>query len=187
VAILYGIFVSIFIYKEIKFKDLYKIFLSSISTSAKIMFIMANAAILGWVMAAEQIPQQAFTLMTALSSDPIILMIIINIILLIAGCFMETGALLIIITPVLMPIALAMDWNPIHFGMIMILNLSIGNLTPPLGVCLYTAAMVAKCRFEDVAIKSLPYLAALLIVLLLVSYIPDITMFLPKLTMPQFL
>lgn len=187
VAILYGIFVSIFIYKEIKFKDLYHIFLKSIGTSAKIMFIMANAAILGWVMAAEQIPQQVFAMMTALSNDPLVLMFIINIILLIAGAFMETGALLVIITPVLMPIALAMDWNPIYFGMVMILNLSIGNLTPPLGVCLYTAAMVAKTRFEDVAMKSLPYLVALLIVLLLVSYVPEITMFLPKLTMPQYL
>lgn len=187
VAILYGIFVSIFVYKEIKFKDLYKIFLNSIGTSAKIMFIMANAAILGWVMAAEQIPQQVFTMMTALSSDPIVLMLIINIILVIAGCFMETGALLVIITPVLMPVALAMGWNPIHFGMVMILNLSIGNLTPPLGVCLYTGAMVAKTRFEDVAMKSLPFLVALFIVLMLVSYLPDITMFLPKLMMPQYL
>jgi C4-dicarboxylate transporter DctM subunit len=187
VAILYGIVVSIFIYKEIKVKDLYKIFLNGIVTSSKIMFIMANAAVLGWVMAAEQIPQQVFTMMTAISSDPIILMLIINIILLIAGCFMETGALLIIITPILMPIALGMGWNPVHFGLVMILNLAIGNLTPPLGVCLYTGAMVAKCRVEDVSKKAIPFLITLLIVLILVSYIPEITMFLPKMLMPQYL
>lgn len=187
VAVVYGIIVSIFVYKEIKFKDLYKIFLNSIVTSSKIMFIMANAAVLGWVMAAEQIPQQVFTMMTAISNEPIVIMLIINIILLIAGCFMETGALLIIITPVLIPVALGMGWNLVHFGLVMILNLAIGNLTPPLGVCLYTGAMVAGCRVEDVAKKALPFLFALLLVLLLVSYIPDITTFLPKMLMPQYM
>ncbi|MDR1321981.1 MAG: TRAP transporter large permease [Gracilibacteraceae bacterium] len=180
VAVIYGVIVSIFVYKEIKIKDLYGIFLKGAVTSAKIMFIMANAAVFGWLMASEQIPLKIFTAMNTVSDNPIILLLMINGILLIAGCFMETGALLIIITPILIPFVAALNLNPVHFGLMVILNLSIGNLTPPLGVCLYTGAMVAKCRVEDVSKRVIPFLIVLIGILLLVTYIPEITMFLPQ-------
>ncbi|MEY8338521.1 TRAP transporter large permease [Lachnospiraceae bacterium 62-35] len=185
VAVVYGIVVSIFVYKEITIKDLPGIFLKGIVTSAKIMFIMANAAVLGWIMASEQIPQQIFNAVSSVSGNPIILLLLINVILLIAGCFMETGALLIIVTPILIPFISAIGVSPIQFGLMMILNLSIGNLTPPLGVCLYTGAMVAKCRVEDVSKRVLPFLAVLLIILMLTTYVDEVTMFLPRIIMPQ--
>jgi C4-dicarboxylate transporter DctM subunit len=181
VAVIYGMLVSIYVYKEIKWKDIYGIFLKGATTSAKIMFIMANAAVFGWIMAAEQIPATVFNAVNAITSNPIAILGMLNVILLIAGCFMETGALLIIITPILIPFISALGMNPVHFGLMVILNLSIGNLTPPLGVCLYTGAMVAKCSVEEVSRRVIPFLVVLLIVLAMVTYIPGLTMFLPNL------
>lgn len=179
-SVVYGVIVSIFIYRELTFKQLPALLLKATINSAVIMFIIANASLFGWLMAAEQVPQQVLNLLMGISDNPIIILLIINLALLLAGCFMETAALLLIVTPVLLPVITLLGISPVQFGLMMILNLSIGNLTPPLGVCLYTGAMISGTKVEQVTKNVLPYLIGLLIILGLVTYVPEITMALPK-------
>ncbi|MCF8010322.1 MAG: TRAP transporter large permease [Clostridiales bacterium] len=185
IAVVYGALVSVFIYREMSFKELIKTILEGTMTSVLIMFIIANAAIFGWIVAAEQVPQTILNILLGISSNTFVILLIINIALLFAGFFMETAALLIICTPVLIPVAQQLGLSPIHFGIMMILNLGIGNLTPPLGVCLYTGAMISDTKVEDVSVNAIPFLIALLVILLLTTYIPSLTLWLPELLMPN--
>jgi len=184
-SVVYGVLVSRFIYRELTFKELPKVLLKATMNSAVIMFIIANAALFGWLMAAEQVPQQVLNMLMGVSDNPIVILLIINLSLLIAGTFMETAALLLIVTPVFLPVIMTLGIHPVHFGLMMILNLSIGNITPPLGVCLYTGAMISGTKVEAVARNIGYYFLGLLVILGLVTYIPDISLALPKALMPK--
>jgi len=137
VAVIYGLIVGLFIYREIKWKDLINIFTSSIVTTSVIMFIIAGASIFGYLLTRERVPAMLTELMLNFTESWIVALLIINLILLIVGVFMETAAAIIILTPILAPIAVAMDINLVHFGIIMIVNLAIGFITPPVGINLF--------------------------------------------------
>jgi C4-dicarboxylate transporter DctM subunit len=152
--------------------------MNSAMGSARIMFIIANATLFSWVMAYERIPQIIMESMLAITDSKFFLLLIINFILLIAGCFMETGSIILIATPLLLPIMKFLDINLVHFGIMITVNTAIGLVTPPFGVCLFTAANVAKLSVQAVAGKVWWFILAMIIALMIITYIPQSVLFL---------
>ncbi|MBN2897491.1 MAG: TRAP transporter large permease [Clostridia bacterium] len=181
VASLYALIVGLFVYKELKIAQLPGIILSTMKTSAAIMMLVGFASTFGWILASEQIPQLVADFILSISSDKVVVLILINILLLFVGMFMETIAALIILFPVLLPVALKIGMDPIHFGVMAVLNLMIGLTTPPVGVCLFAGASIGKISIAKATKAILPFLAVSLLVLTLVTFIPEITLFLPNL------
>ena len=181
VSVLYAFVVGRFIYRELSWGKLPTLMQESLVVTAIIMFIIANAAIFGWLVAALQLPQKIIGLLTAGISSRWLILILINLFLLLVGTFMETTASLIILTPVLLPLAKQIGLDPIHFGAIMVLNLVIGLTTPPLGVCLFVSSGIAGISLERISRAIIPFLLAAIGVLLLVTYIPSLSMWIPQL------
>lgn len=181
ISVLYAFVVGRFVYGELNWRQLPGLMLDSLVVTAVIMFIISNAAIFGWLVAALQMPQKIVTLLTASISSRWLILIMINLFLLLVGTFMETTASLIILTPVLLPLAKQIGLDPIHFGAIMVLNLVIGLTTPPLGVCLFVSSGIAGISLERLSRAMIPFLLAAILVLLLVTYIPALSMWIPQL------
>jgi len=181
VASLYALIVGLFVYRELKVSQLPKIILDTMKTSAAIMMLVGFAATFGWILASEQIPQLVADFILSISTNPIVVLILINILLLFVGMFMETIAALIILFPVLLPVAIKIGMDPIHFGVMAVLNLMIGLTTPPVGVCLFAGASIGKISIAKATRAIIPFLAVSLFVLMLVTFIPQITLFLPNL------
>ena len=180
VAAFYALLLGFF-YKEIKISDLPKIILRTIETNAVIMALVMTAALFGWVITRAQVPQMMGKLLVGISENPIIILLVLDCFLLFVGCFMEAIAAQMILIPILLPVVLKLGISPVHFGIIMIMNLMIGTLTPPIGVVLYVTAKVADVSFERITKATLPFLIPLLTVLLLITLFPKLTMFLPSL------
>jgi len=183
VAVLYALFVGLFFYKSIRFRDLKKIILESAGTTASLMVLVGFANLFGWILVSEQIPQHLADSMLGLTTNKWVILLLINILLLFIGTFMETIASLLILFPILLKVAVAVDVDPIQFAVIAVLNLIIGLNTPPVGVCLFVASGIGKVSVEKIAKAGLPFLLVSLVVLLLVTYIPQISLFLPDLFM----
>ncbi|MBD1381444.1 TRAP transporter large permease [Metabacillus arenae] len=181
VAVLYAFVVGLFIYKELKIKDIPKILLDSMVGTASIMILVGLANLFGWILVSEHIPPMVADLILSISTNPIIVILLINLLLLFVGMFMETIAAIVILFPVLLPIADHIGMDPIHFGVMMVLNLIIGLSTPPVGVCLYVASSIGKVPVGRTVKELMPFIAVSLFVLLLVSYIPQLTLYLPSL------
>ncbi len=181
VAVLYGFIVSIFIYKEIKLPDLKNVLASAAITTSIIMIILANASLFGWIMARERVPHMVAEAFTNFSSSPFVYLLLVNILLLFVGTIFESSAAIIILTPILYPIAVQMGIDPIHFGIVMVVNLAIGYVTPPLGINLFIACNISKLRIEDLVVRLVPFLVTLIVALLILTYVPQITLFLPHL------
>ncbi len=176
IACAYAVIVSIFIYKDMKFSELPDIFLNAANSTATLMIIMASATLFAYLMVYDGIPQAAFSLINSWTGSNIVLLLMINVIILIAGCFMEAGSIQYIAVPILLPIATAMGIHPIHFGMIICTNLSIGMLTPPFGITLFTAGRIFDVSIQDMSKECLPFLAALIVALMIITYIPQTVM-----------
>jgi C4-dicarboxylate transporter DctM subunit len=183
VAVVYALLVSFLVYREIRWKDLPKIFIDSIVTTSIIMLVIANSAIFGWILANQQVPQAVAQVFLSVSNNKWVILFLINIFLLFVGTFMETTASLIILTPILLPLAVKIGIDPIHFGVVMVLNLVIGLITPPLGVCLFIACSIAKITLEQIAKAILPFLIAVIAVLFTVTYIPELSLWIPRMFM----
>jgi tripartite ATP-independent transporter DctM subunit len=181
VAVVYALVVGMFVYKELKLKDLPKILLDSMVSTASIMFLVGFANLFGWILVSEQIPILVADGILGISDNPIVVILLINLLLLFVGTFMETIAALVILFPVLLPVASSVGMDPVHFGVMMVLNLVIGLSTPPVGVCLFVASSIGKVSIGKTSKALLPFLGASLVVLLLVAFIPEITLFLPGL------
>ncbi len=181
VAVVYGFLVSIFIYRELTFKKVIDILSSSVVTSAIVLFIIGTAANFASILIRQGIPGQMARFMMELTSNPIIFLLIINIFFLIIGTFMETAAAIIILTPILAPIAVQMGIDPVHFGIIMIMNLAIGLCTPPVGINLYVAANISKSKIENMVVWLVPFLIVSITALLLITYVPQLSLFLVNL------
>lgn len=180
VAVVYGLIVGLFIYREIKLKDLSRIFSESVITTSVIMFIIATASIFGFLLTRERIPQQLSDLMLGFTDSPVITLLVINVLLLIVGTFMETSAVIIILTPILAPIVSAMGIDLVHFGIIMVVNLAVGMVTPPVGINLFVASNIANVKFERLVYATLPFLLILILDILIITFIPEISLFLLK-------
>ncbi|WP_134702726.1 TRAP transporter large permease [Ammoniphilus sp. YIM 78166] len=175
IAVGYAFIVGVVIYREIKIKQIVTILTQSSITTAIIMFIISTAGLFGWIITRENVPQMVAEFFTGISSNPIIFLLLVNLFLLIVGMFMETNASIIILAPLLLPVAMQMGIDPVHFGIIMIVNLALGMCTPPLGVNLFISAQLAKIRLDQISVGMLPYYAVLLVTLLLLTFIPQLS------------
>ncbi len=181
VASAYALLLGAFVYREIGVRDLFQILLGTVKTTSIVLFIISMAAIYGWLLAREQVPQTVARLMFSLSTDPNLVLAIILVFLLVVGCFLETTAALIILVPILVPAIMQLGIDPVHFGLVMVLNLMIGLITPPVGVVLYIVSDIARIPFEETVRATVPFLVPLVLVLLLVTFVPSVVMFLPNL------
>lgn len=180
VAVVYGFVVGVFIYKDLKFKDLVQVVSDAGLTTATVLIIVGTATTFGRILTLERIPFMIAEGISNLTSNPIIVLMLVNLLLLFVGCFMETTAAIIILSPILLPVATLVGVDPVHFGIIMVVNLAIGFVTPPLGVNLFVASGVAGLSLEDIVKGVIPHMVCLLIALLLITYIPQISLFLPQ-------
>jgi tripartite ATP-independent transporter DctM subunit len=179
VTVAYALIVG-FIYKSITLKNLSQLFIGAAKTTASVIVIVSSAALFGWVLARDQIPQTLSYAFVGVISSRVTALIILNIFLLIIGTFMDNSAAIPILAPVLLPLAVSYGIDPIHFGLIMILNLMIGLLTPPVGLVLYVLASVSNVPFEKIARMLIPHIIALIIVLYVITFVPQIVLFLPN-------
>jgi len=178
IAVVYGLIVGVFVYKEIKISDLVDIFSSSVVISAVIMFIIAGASAFGYYLTRARIPRELTELMLGVTDNWIIALLIINALLLVVGIFLETSAAIIILTPILVPIVSALGIDLVHFGIIMIFNLAIGFVTPPVGINLFVAANIAGTKFESLMKAIIPFLIIMILDVIIISFIPGISLFL---------
>jgi len=181
VASTWALVLGMMVYREIKLRDLITIVMDTIKTTSMVVYIISAAAIFGWLLGREQVPQTVAQMLFSISKDPNVILLIIIVFLLIIGCVMETTAALILLTPILVPPVIQLGIDPVHFGLIMVLDLMIGLLTPPVGVVLYITSSIAKIPFEEMARVTAPYLIPLVIVLLISAFVPAVPMTLPNL------
>ncbi|GED30116.1 TRAP transporter large permease [Brevibacillus centrosporus] len=182
VAVVYGLVVGLFVYREIKWKDLGEIFSSSATMTAVIMLIIATANAFGFIMTRENIPQEIAQFMLGITDSAFITLLIINVLLLILGTFMETAVTIILMTPILLPITNALGIDPVLFGVIMVVNSAIGMLTPPVGLNLLVAGNIAKLSNSAIERAAIPFLVLLCVDLMLITYVPEISLWLVNLS-----
>ncbi|SJZ86089.1 TRAP transporter large permease [Garciella nitratireducens] len=181
IAVVYSLILSMFFYRSIDLKKLWKIFVDSAETTGIIIFLIGVSNIMSWVMAFTGIPNAIADALLGISNNPVIILLIMNIILLIVGTFMDVTPAILIFTPIFLPIAQSFGIHPIHFGIIIVYNLCIGNITPPVGNTLFVGVRVAGTTIEKVIPSLVRFYVAILVGLILVTYIPSLSMFLPDL------
>jgi len=181
IAATYALTLGVFIYREIPLRQLPRIFLDTVETNAVVLMLVMTASLMGYVLARAQVPQQLGAWMLGTTKNPLMILLMINIFLLIVGCFMEALAALIILVPVFLPIIQSVGIDPVHFGVVMVLNLMIGTLTPPVGIVLFVVARVANLPFEVVTRATAPFLIPLIVVLGLITVFPPLVLWLPTL------
>jgi len=182
-ASIYAFVLGMLVYREIKAADLPRILWETIENTVQVMFIISAASIFGFLLIRQQVPTTIVEALMSLTSTPWVVLLIINVILLILGCFMESIAVMLLTIPVLMPLITRVGIDPVHFGVVMTLNLMIGLLTPPVGMCLYAVSAIGKVPLWQLAKELWPYIVALIVCLLLVTYIPVLVVWIPNLVM----
>ncbi len=181
VAVFVGLVVGLFIYKELKWSDIPKIFIDTAAITAGIMVICGMASVFSWLISINNLPEFVGNFMNSLSSSPIVFLLVVNIFLLIVGCFMETVSAILILIPVIMPIAVNnYGIDPVHFAVIVVINLAIGTLTPPYGICLYVASAIAGRTIKQVMKYVWAPIAIYVVALLVFTYVPQLVLFLPN-------
>lgn len=181
VAVVYSLVLSLFFYKSIKVSELPKIFIDSAEMTGIIIFLIGASGIMSWVMAFTNIPEAVSTGLLSISENPIVILLMVNIILLVVGTFMDMTPACLIFTPIFLPVCNALGMDTIHFGIMMIFNLCIGTITPPVGTTLFVGVKVGKVKIETVIPQLLIYFAAIFVTLMLVTYVPQLSLFLPSL------
>ena len=181
VAVAYTLFLSIVVYRSIKIKDLPKILLDACETTAVIMFLIAGSNVMSFVMSFTGLPSAIGNALISVSSNKYVILLIINLVLLVVGCFMDITPAVLIFTPIFLPVVQSFGMDPIHFGIMMVMNLGIGNITPPVGSSLFSGCSVADMDMEDMIKPILPFYAAIFVALMLVAYVPWFSMALPTL------
>lgn len=180
VAVVYSFILAVGVYREVKVSELGNILLKSTETTAIVLALIATSAAMSWILSYENIPQTISQGLLTLSDNPILILLLINVILLIVGAFMDMTPAVLIFTPIFLPVAVELGMSPLHFGIMLILNLSIGLVSPPVGSVLFVACAIAKVRLEQLMKPLLPMYGAMIVVLLLVTYIPAISEWLPS-------
>ena len=185
IAVIWAFFVTMFIYRDYKWKDLPKLMHRTVKTLSIVMILIGFAASFGYIMTLMMIPAQITTAFTTFSDNKYVILLLINILLLILGTLMDMAPLILIMTPILLPVVTALGIDPVHFGMIMMVNLGIGLLTPPVGGVLFVGAAIAKLPIETVVKAMGPFFIAMLFVLAMVTYIPALSLWLPGLLLAK--
>lgn len=179
-ATFYTFVLAFIIYKEAKLANLHSIFITSGITSTIGLFLLANAMIFSWIISIEQIPQKIIEFLFSLTSNKTLILILINIFLLVVGCLIDTITAIVILAPILHPIGMALQMDPIHFGLMTVLNLSIGMATPPVGITLFVACAIGKVSIGEVTKTLIPFLLACLVIMGLIIFIPELSTFIPR-------
>jgi tripartite ATP-independent transporter DctM subunit len=181
IAVVWAFFVTMFIYRDYKWRDLPKLVHRTVKTVTIVMILIGFAAAFGYLMTLMQIPLKITSFLTSLSDNKYVILLLINLLLLLLGTLMDMAPLILILTPILLPVVKLMGVDPVHFGMIMMVNLGIGLITPPVGSVLFVGSAVARLKIGVVTQAMLPFFGALLLVLLLVTYVPWLSLWLPRL------
>lgn len=179
IAVVYTLILG-FVYRELSVKDLPEIFLDAVKTTAIVMFLIATSIAMSWVMSYEEIPQTVTSMLLSLSENKIVILLMINLILLVVGTFMDMTPAVLIFTPIFLPIVMELGVDPIHFGIMMVLNLCIGLCTPPVGTILFVGVSVAQTTISKMMKPLLPLFAAMIVALLLITFFPQLTLWLPQ-------
>jgi tripartite ATP-independent transporter DctM subunit len=179
-ACAWALLLGVLLYRSLSWKQFYRITLDTIETTAAVLIIVGAASLFGWVLTTLKVTDQITSALLSISDNPLVILLMINVILLIIGCFMETIAAISILVPVLMPVVLKVGIDPVQFGVVMVLNLMIGLLTPPVGMVLFILARVAGIPFDRTVKAVTPFLVPLLLVLALISIFPELTLAIPK-------
>lgn len=181
IAVVYAFFISVVVYREIKLTQLPEIFLRTGVTTAVVMLLIGASSSMSWIMTMANIPQTVSAALLGLSENPIIILLTINLLLLIVGTFMDMTPAVLIFTPIFLPVVTELGMNPVHFGVMMIANLCIGLCTPPVGTCLFIGCGVGKTSIARVTKPMLPFFGAMAVALMLITFVPWLSMWLPKL------
>lgn len=180
VAVVYSFILAVLVYKEVSWRELPQILLETSSTTAMVMLLIATSMAMSWTMSFENIPQELTSALLSLTSSKFLLLILVNLILLFVGTFMDMTPAVLIFTPILLPVVTELGVDPTHFGIIMVLNLCIGLCTPPVGAVLFVGCGIAKARISEVIRPMLPLYFGMLLALLLVTYVEEVSLFLPR-------
>jgi len=180
-SVFYALILGIFVTKELKLNALPKILLESGITSAGILMIIGCAALFGWILAREAIPEKIGQLILSITDNKYFILLLINFFLLFLGTFMETLAAVILTLPMLLPIITKINMDPVHFGIVMAVNLSVGLITPPLGICTFVASSIAKISLERISKALIPFIIVTIVIVFLITYFPKLVLFLPNL------
>lgn len=178
-ACAWALFLGLVVYRTLSWRRFLRVSFDTIETTSVVLLVVAAASIFAWILTSNRVPEAVASLLLSTSDRPWVILLLINLILLVVGCFMETVAAITIMVPVLLPVAAAIGVDPVHFGVIMVLNLMLGLLTPPVGMVLYVLSRVAKIPFERAFVGTAPFLFPLVLVLLFITYVPIVTMWLP--------
>ena len=181
IAVIYSLIVSVFIYKGLDWKGVWKCLESCVDTLSIVLILISTSSIFGYCLTTLHVPDLAAKAIIGLTDNPYILALLLNLILLVLGCIMDMAPIILIATPILLPIATSIGINPIQFGIMMILNCGIGLLTPPVGAVLFIGSAVGKVKMEKVVKATLPFYVCMIIVLMLITFVPGISMLLPNL------
>ncbi|MFA6507006.1 MAG: TRAP transporter large permease, partial [Treponemataceae bacterium] len=184
IAALYSFLLGTLYYRELKLRDIPGILVEVATTTGMVALMIATASALGWLFANQGIPQMIGDALLGVTTNPIIILLLVNALLLFVGTWLDLSPAVIIFTPILLPIVQKIGIDPVHFGVIMVVNLAIGLFTPPVGVCLFIACGIAEISIADTVRAFIPFFLAMVVVLLLITYIPALVMFLPNLLMP---
>lgn len=181
IAVVYTAYLTLILYKTLTLKDLPKILIQTFIMSGVIMFLLATSSAMSFAMSMTGIPGALSQMILGISDNPAIILLVVTLFMLVVGAFMDIGPAILIFTPILLPIVQKIEVDPVHFGILMVFNLAIGTITPPVGSGLYVGASVGQVKVEHLIKPLLPFYAAIIVMLLLITYIPDLTLFLPKL------
>lgn len=180
VAVVYALTLGFLVYRTLTPAALMTALRSSLLNTVVILLIISAASVFGWVLTANRIPTMIAEGFIAFSSDPFVFLLLVNALLLMVGMFLETGAAIIILAPILTPVAVSLGVDPVHFGIVMIVNLAVGMTTPPVGVNLFVACQIANLRIDQILRSMLPFYFVLLLDIAIITYVPQITLWLPQ-------
>ncbi|HAF50152.1 MAG TPA: C4-dicarboxylate ABC transporter permease, partial [Synergistaceae bacterium] len=182
IACFYAFLVGIFYYRALTAKNMIDSLINAGIVSATILFIISTSQVFSMVLTLERIPEHIAQVMTTVVPNKYIFLLIVNILLFFMGMIMETGASVILLAPILLPVATSFGIHPLHFALVMLVNLNVGLATPPVGVCLFTVSPIAKVSLEKIIPKAMPFVIAEMVAVFLITYIPDLILLLPRLT-----
>lgn len=181
IAALYALVVGLVVYRGFRVPEIYTLLRESAQTTANVLFIVAAAAVLSMILALEQVPQKLIGALLSVSDNKYVILFIINAMLLVLGTLLEGLALMIILAPILLDVITALDVDPVHFGIVLVFNTTIGSITPPVGTVLFTVCSITRCSIEEFTREALPFIGVLVLVLLLLTFVPPLVTFLPGL------
>lgn len=180
VAVVYGLVVGVYIYRELSWKDVAKLVLKSAKSTALVMYLMVTAEVLTYVLVSEQIPQTIAASILNISSNAIVVQLIMVFILLVVGTFLNNSAAMVLLAPIFYPIIMSLGIDPLFFGIIMVISLAIGHNTPPVGLCLFIACDIGNLKLESLVKEIIPLVAALIVTVVVLNFFPDVILFLPR-------